>query len=283
MEFRVAGQVVRLTGPTQAQVLGQMDRSLRAGRGFAVATLNLDHLVKLRDDSRFRDAYAAHDIVTADGNPIVWLARAAGERVELVPGSDLMLPALRVAAAADAPVGFVGSTQASLDAATTALTRDVPGLDVRTCIAPPMGFDPDGAEAEAILRELAAAGVRLVLVAMGAPKQERFAALGRRLCPEMGFLCIGAGLDFVSGAQQRAPLWVRRMALEWVWRAASDPKRLARRYALSATILPAHAWQALRARLGAVAAPKAGNVVTLPRAAAAGRPAETESSTRAAA
>jgi N-acetylglucosaminyldiphosphoundecaprenol N-acetyl-beta-D-mannosaminyltransferase len=63
--------------PTEATLLADLQRSLRAGQGFAVATLNLDHIVKMRRDAGFLDAYRAHSHVVADGNPIVWLSRLA--------------------------------------------------------------------------------------------------------------------------------------------------------------------------------------------------------------
>ncbi len=88
------------------------------GEGFALATLNLDHLVKLRASGAFRRAYGAQDLVVADGNPIVWLSRLAGRKVELVPGgSDMVLPLAEVAADEGVRVALVGSTEESLVAA----------------------------------------------------------------------------------------------------------------------------------------------------------------------
>ena len=102
-----------------ADLAGRMDRR----QGYAVATLNLDHVVKLRADPAFRRAYAAHSHVTADGNPIVWLARLSGAAVDLVPGSELVLPVARLAAERGVPVGLFGSTDAALAAAAEALVR----------------------------------------------------------------------------------------------------------------------------------------------------------------
>ena len=79
-----------------------------------------------------------------------------------------------------------------------------------------MGFSPTGDEARRVLAELAARDVGLCLIALGSPKQEAFAALGRALAPSVGFASIGAGLDFISGRQTRAPAWVRAIAMEWL-------------------------------------------------------------------
>lgn len=240
----VADTEIRVNMASRSDLLENIERRFAAGHGFAVATLNLDHLVKLKADPAFRAAYARQDFVTADGNPIVWLARLAGGPVDLLPGSDLVRPVLRLAARMGLPVGFLGSTEASLAAAATVLAAEIPGLEVRARVSPPMGFDPESPETLRILDEMAAAGVRLILLALGAPKQEVVAAWGRIHRPELAFLSIGAGLDFVSGAQRRAPGWARRLALEWLWRAAREPRRLGLRYLRCAIILPGHAWRA---------------------------------------
>lgn len=248
MEFRVAGTRIAITHPDRAALLAAVGARLRAGQGFALATVNLDHLVKLRADAAFRAAYAAQDLIVADGNPVVWLSRLAGRRVALVPGADLVLPLVREAAAAGRPVALVGATATALEGAWAALDTAVPGLAAGPRIAPAMGFDPEGAEADAILSVLAATGPCLVLLALGAPRQERLAARGRRRAPQAGFASIGAGLDFLAGTQVRAPLLVRALALEWLWRLATNPGRLAARYAACAAILPSEAAAAWRLR-----------------------------------
>ncbi len=249
MQFGPEGRQVTVNAVSRAGLLAEIARRLDGGEGFALATLNLDHLVKLRRDPAFATAYAAQDLVTADGNPIVWLSRLAGQPVELIPGSDLILPLMRIAAAEGAAVGLFGATDAALTGAAVRLEAEVPGLRILRTEAPAMGFDPEGPAAEAAIAAFRAAGVRLVLVALGAPKQERFAALGRRIAPEMGFAGIGAGLDFIAGTQRRAPEWVRAMALEWLWRMLSDPARLVRRYAACAAILPSEIARARRQRI----------------------------------
>ena len=125
---------------------------------------------------------------------------------------------------------------------------EIPGLQVAVRYAPAMGFDPKGPEAAGVLSELAAQEVGLCLIALGSPKQEEFAALGRALAPQVGFASIGAGLDFISGRQTRAPAWVRALAMEWLWRALSAPRRLIPRYAACAAILPVEAAKAWRQR-----------------------------------
>lgn len=248
MEFSFSPHVVAVNVSDRAALMSEVARRFAGGEGFALATINLDHLVKLRRDPAFAAAYAAQDLVVADGNPIVWLSRIAGRPVELLPGSDLVVPLAQAAAAAGVPVALLGSTVPALDAAAAELVRRVPGLQVAARIAPPMGFDPDSPAAAEMLAQIAQSGARLVFLALGAPKQERLAARGRALVPQAGFASIGAGLDFLAGTQTRAPEWARRFALEWLWRMLMSPRRLARRYAECALILPGEALRALRLR-----------------------------------
>nr|WP_152825802.1 WecB/TagA/CpsF family glycosyltransferase [Fertoeibacter niger] len=234
--------------PDTAALLAAVRARFAARQGFALATINLDHLVKLASPGAFRAAYAAQDMVVADGNPIVWLSRLAGRPVALVPGSDMVVPLAQAAADAGVPVAFVGSSAAALAAAATSLTARVPGLNVAMQVAPPMGFDPQGPGADRILADLAAANIGLCFIALGAPKQELFAARGRALAPHVGFASVGAGLDFLAGRQTRAPEWMRKLALEWLWRMASSPRRLGPRYVACAAILPGQVLAALRLR-----------------------------------
>lgn len=235
--------------PTEAALLEDVDACLTAGRGFAIATLNLDHVVKMRRNPAFLRAYQAHSHVVADGNPIVWLSRLAGRtEVSLVPGSELILPMAELAARRKVPLAFLGSTEAVLALAADRLKARFPGLEVAACLAPPYGFDPDSAAADELLDQVAASGARICLLALGAPKQELLAARGLARHPQLGFLSIGAGLDFIAGHQTRAPVWVRKIAMEWLWRMLSNPRRLARRYLDCALVMPALAGQAIAGR-----------------------------------
>lgn len=241
------GRIV-VTVPDQAALLADLDARLASGQGFCVATLNLDHVVKLSRDAAFRAAYRAQTHVTADGNPIVWLARLAGQRVSLVPGSELISPLAALAAQQEAPVAFFGATDPVVTAAAEKLSQRYPALDVALCRAPAMGFDPTGAAAEADIAAIAASGARLCFLALGAPKQEIFAARAHAALPHVGFVSIGAGLDFIAGTQNRAPAWVQAVAAEWLWRLLNNPTRLGARYAACCAALPALTGKALRLR-----------------------------------
>ena len=250
MNWNASGQgTIAVTVPDRGALLDDVRARLQDGQGFSVATLNLDHVVKLARDPKFRDAYRQQTHITADGKPIVWLARLAGQRdVSLVPGSELIDPLCDLAAAHNVSVALYGATEATLEQAARKLQERYPGLSIALCRAPEMGFDPVSRSASEDLAAIEASGAKLCFLALGAPKQEILAARARHVAPNVGFVSIGAGLDFIAGSQTRAPAWARAIAAEWLWRLMGNPKRLAGRYAACLAILPALTVRALRIR-----------------------------------
>ncbi len=243
-----ASQQVQVTVSDRADLLDDLGQYMANGRGFALATLNLDHVVKLRESQAFARAYLTHTHVTADGNPIVWLLRLAGQRVSLIPGSELIVPLTEVAVGQGVSVALVGSTEDTLALAAARLKECIPGVAVVLQLAPPMGFDPTGAEADTVVTAIGDSGAGLCFLALGAPKQEILAARAYATLPGVGFVSIGAGLDFIAGSQRRAPRLVQMLAVEWLWRLAGNPTRFATRYGACLRVLPTLAMTALRAR-----------------------------------
>ncbi len=201
-----------------------------ARQGFTLFTLNLDHLVKLRRNQRFREAYLRADFVTADGWPIVWLLRRENGALQRTTGADLVDPLCARAAQAQFPIYFVGPGAQSQAEALEILSARHAGLIVAGAEAPKLDPQFSEAAADLIAARVAASAARLCVISLGAPKQELLADALVERCPEVGFVCVGAALDFISGRMTRAPEHVQRLRLEWAWRMASDPRRLARRY-----------------------------------------------------
>jgi exopolysaccharide biosynthesis WecB/TagA/CpsF family protein len=248
LEFRVKSDVIDINIATKDALWTTVAAKFQSNDGFALATLNLDHLVKLTHSASFRDAYSKQDLIVADGNPIVWLSRLAKKPVELMPGSELILPLAMLAAKHNVSITLIGSTNTALETAATVLQKQIPDLKVATCIAPPFGFDPSGADAIKIFDEIQASGAGICFLALGAPKQEIFAAHGRDILPNVGFASIGAGLDFIAGNQTRAPKWIRSLALEWLWRMVTNPLRLGPRYIRCIMIMPHLVLDALKSK-----------------------------------
>lgn len=227
-----------ITVPTLEAAVAAIAMQAQEGRSFTAFTLNLDHLVKLRRDAQFRDAYHTASLVTADGAPIVWLSRLQGAEVSRATGADLVVPLMAEAARRHLPVYMFGTTGAVLAKVGQQLVERTNGaLDIVGTDAPAHGFDPIGPEADAAIQRIAASGARIALIALGAPKQEIFAARAQAQGVQCGFVCIGAALDFLVGAQMRAPRIMQTTGTEWLWRLATNPRRLAARYARCAMVL----------------------------------------------
>ncbi|MCE1235017.1 MAG: WecB/TagA/CpsF family glycosyltransferase [Hyphomicrobiales bacterium] len=224
----------RINVPDQTFLIDRILSDLRMRQGGTVFTINLDHLSKLRDDVAFREAYGRARYVTADGMPVVALARIEGATIERVTGADLVEPLCRAAATARIPVYFFGATDAVLARAVERLRAVSPDLVVAGLEAPPMGFDPHGQAAADAARRIAASGAGICFVALGAPKQEFFADAASRAVDGVTWLGIGAALDFLAGHRVRAPRPLQVVGLEWLWRAAQEPRRLFPRYVASA-------------------------------------------------
>lgn len=227
----------RINVPDEAWLIDRIVQDAGEGRGGTVFTINLDHLHKLRRDASFRAAYERATYVTADGMPVVLLARSTGVDIERVTGADLVLPLCRAAAAAGIAIYFFGTRTEILDRAVAHLRHEIPGLEVRGIEAPPMGFDPHGEVAREAAERIARSGAGICFVALGAPKQELFANAALTWSEGVVYLGVGAALDFLAGERRRAPRPLQRIGLEWAWRTAQEPRRLLPRYLKSAAWL----------------------------------------------
>lgn len=226
-----------INSPTLADAIHSAIEFARAAIPFTVFTLNLDHLVKLRQSDRFRNAYANASIVTADGAPVAWLARRQDNAIERTTGADMVVPLIQAAAQAGIPIYLFGSSPVALRDVSSKLSELTHGdITITGAASPSLSFDPQSAEADAALAAIEHSGARLCFVALGAPKQELFAERARAEGIACGMVCIGAALDFIVGAQTRAPLIFQKTGLEWAWRLATNPRRLSKRYVDSALL-----------------------------------------------
>mgnify|MGYP001765603407 CR=1 FL=1 len=228
---------LRVNLANMRQTLDMIVARARRREGFTLFTVNLDHIVKIGSNRLFREAYERADFVTADGWPIVWIMQRDGYALERTAGADLLEPVCARAAEHAMPVYFVGPGAASQAAGIDVLRQRYPGLIVAGAEAPQLPAALDAASVEAIAQRLGASGARVCVLSLGAPKQELLADALRARCPDVGFLCVGAALDFISGHAARAPMLLRRARLEWFWRMINDPRRLTLRYAACALAL----------------------------------------------
>lgn len=210
--------------------IGKVVERLQAGLGFCFYTLNLDHLSTLSASGAFREAYRAAELVSADGWPIVWLLRRQGAEVVRTTGADLLEPICAAAAREGFGVYFVGPGEISQAKAIDTLRARHKGLEVAGAECPSLSGHADQETVARVAARISNSGAKLCILSLGSPKQEMFAHRLRALCPGVGFIGVGAGMDFISGVVIRAPAHMQRWRLEWLWRLMSHPSRLAPRY-----------------------------------------------------
>lgn len=218
-----------------------------------VVTPNVDHAVMFQRDERLRDAYRDASMVVADGAPLIAASRLLGSALpERVAGSDLG-PGLIAAADEAARAGsrpmrlfLLGAGPGVAVRAAAKINERWPHVEVVGTYCPPMGFEKDDAENERIIAAVNTAKPDVVMVGLGAPKQELWVSRFHDRLDARLALCIGATIDFLAGEKRRSPRWMQRTGLEWAHRLASEPRRLAKRYAHDAWVFPRLVWNEYR-------------------------------------
>ena len=215
---------------TFAEAVAWVRQRVAARRPAYIATANMDFVMQAWRDPEMQRILLEADLCVADGIPIVWMSRLFGPRLrQRVTGSDLVPMLAEMARDCDYSLFHLGGAPGVAEKSAQALQQRYPGLRVTGCYAPPMAELLHMNHAE-ILARLAAAEPDILYIAFGAPKQEKFAAMhvGQWRVPvAMG---VGGSLDFLAGTQQRAPRLVQKLALEWLWRMLTNPRRLMKRY-----------------------------------------------------
>lgn len=206
-------------------------RSAKASFGY-VATPNADHLVRLHRTPGLQPLYERAMLRLLDSRVVELMARLIGLPVpHVAPGSDVTALLLKRHLVPGEPVTIVGLSP-----------RWLPALQISTVAHhdPPRGFERDPAAMQEAVEFVLAHPARFVFLAVGSPRQEMLADAIRATGRATGVgLCIGASLEFIAGAQRRAPDWMRHTGLEWLHRLAGDPRHMARRYLLnSPAVIP---------------------------------------------
>jgi N-acetylglucosaminyldiphosphoundecaprenol N-acetyl-beta-D-mannosaminyltransferase len=194
-----------------------------------IVTPNADHLVRLNRDPALLAIYRGASLCLLDSRVVAGLARMLRLRVPaVVPGSDLTARLLAEHLQPSERITIVGLSPIWL-----------PALIARCGLAPPahhnppLGFDRDPIALANTVAFVRANPARFVFLAVGSPRQECLAAALAADDDITGMgLCIGASLEFLAGAQRRAPLALRRVGLEWLFRLAKNPRKLFRRYVI---------------------------------------------------
>lgn len=224
-----------------------LDRMLAAGG--VVFTVNPDHLYHLQYNAAFVRAYRAADIITVDSHYVRLALRLQGRPVvNRLPGSDIV-PALcaRGASNPDVRIFLLGARPGVGLIARGNMNARAGRELVVGAHGPSMNFVNDPVEVDEVVKMIDESGANVLLVGLGAPKQEMWIASVRHRLPRVRIMMgVGATIDYEAGAVKRAPMWLRRLGLEWTYRVFTEPGRYLMRYVRSSKFL----WWMIMDRLG---------------------------------
>ncbi len=239
---RVGG--VPIDALTLAETVDAIDALVVAKKGGSVFTPNVDHVVEYSENPAMRAAYEAASLSVADGMPVLWASRLLGRPLpEKVSGSDLVMPLLRRAASRKWRVFLLGGGDGVAARAQQELEKTLPGIAIVGTLAPRVDMREPFERRDAIREAVKRAAPEIVVVGLGAPKQELFIHESKEALAPAVLLGLGASIDFVAGTIPRAPAWMSKNGLEWAYRLGREPRRLWRRYLVRD---PKFAWILLR-------------------------------------
>jgi N-acetylglucosaminyldiphosphoundecaprenol N-acetyl-beta-D-mannosaminyltransferase len=223
-----------------------IERCVATSRRLRIAPGSIDFVMKARRDPSFASLLRTFELIIADGVPITWAASLLGTPLlGRVAGTDMVWRMAEISARSGARVAMVGGAPGVADRAAARMRQAFPGADLHP-VPTPMTLD---AEANRAIRtRIRDSGAKIVLVALGAPRQERWIAEHMDDAGATIGSGIGSAFDIISGDRPRAPKWMADGGLEWLHRMMQDPKRLGRRYLIEDTPFMWHLAKAVVSR-----------------------------------
>jgi N-acetylglucosaminyldiphosphoundecaprenol N-acetyl-beta-D-mannosaminyltransferase len=230
-ETSVAILGVAIDNLTMQEVLTVVEAEIAEGGFHQIATANVDFLINSVHDEELRETLLRCNIVLADGMPLVWASYLLGTRLkERVAGADLVPQLASLSAKRGYRIFLLGANEDSSAGTANWMREKFPGICIAGRYCP--NHQPlEEMDHEDILLRIEDARPDILLVAFGNPKQEKWIAMHRHRLKVPVCIGVGGSFDFLSGRVSRAPLWMQRSALEWLYRTIQEPSRLAKRYA----------------------------------------------------
>jgi len=213
-----------------AQALEIVSEMIASRTPHLLATANVDFLAQVQEDETLRRILIDADLILCDGTPLIWMSKWLGDPLpERLAGSDLVPLLLDLAQDNGHRVFFLGGRDEVVAIAEDKIKERWPRLQIAGMYSPP--FAPmDQMDHADICRRIRESKSDMLFVSFGCPKQEKWLALNFRDAGVPVAIGVGATIDFLAGAVKRAPVWMRKTGLEWFFRVAQEPKRLAKRY-----------------------------------------------------
>lgn len=202
----------------------------RRGEAATVAIAAVHSVIDAQDSPHAKRAMSTATLCVPDGVPLVWLLRLCGfKNVTRVFGPDLMLEISRRLAATEVSAFYLGGADGVAEDLATRLEQSNPGLKTAGTYSPPFR-ELGEKEKDEIATMIIGSGARIVWIGLGSPKQERWITEFQSRLPSTVLIGVGAAFDYNTGRLTRAPKWMQKSALEWLYRLIQEPGRLWRRY-----------------------------------------------------
>lgn len=214
------------------QMVERMAMAPEPGQGaVALFTANLDHIVQLRRTAALREAYRFARFRSVDGAPLMVYARLRKVAIPgRVTGADLMPALLERMTPGTHRMFFLCSSEENAERLRVWAMGKGFAEDAVHTVVPPFGFERDQAYSDELAAAIRKAGATHLFFGVGCPKSEIWLHRHADQLGDLYAFAVGAALAFFTGLESRAPIWMRKTGLEWTWRVAQEPRRLAKRY-----------------------------------------------------
>lgn len=223
---------VAIDNLTLPETVNRIEQMIAAGPTHQHVVVNVDKIVKLQRDEQLRQAVLDCDLINADGQPLVWASRVLGRPLkERVTGIDLFVALVGRCAERGFRPYLLGARQDVLDRAVAALKAKHPTLELAGWRN---GYWRTEEEA-AVVAEIRRTRPDVMFVGMSSPKKEVFVQRWKAELQVPFIMGVGGTFDVVAGIVKRAPVWMQRAGLEWLYRLAQEPRRMWRRYLVEDT------------------------------------------------
>ena len=229
---------------TKKEAIAHIEECINTQKIGHVITPNVDQIIRIESDKYFKKIYENAELLLTDGTPLIWISRWYKKPIkEKICGSDLVPDLCKLAAQKGYSIFLLGAAEGVAAKAAENLKKNNPRLKVAGVYSPPYGFEKDKNEIDKINKMLFTSNADMLFVGMGVPKQDIFIYENMNKYQIPMSFSIGATIDFEAGIQKRAPRWINRIGMEWLYRLVRDPKRMVKRYIINDMKIFKLAWR----------------------------------------
>lgn len=221
------------------EILSIMHERIENRKQSLIVPVNVDMLRLSYYNTEFKDIINDSTISIIDGKPLIWLAKIYKKKLKYkISGSDLIYPVLELCNDNNYSILIVGGKEEVAAQACVNIKNKYKNIRFAKYYAPKFGFEKNDVLIKETIKNINIINANVVLLCLGAPKQELFYNSNKNFLANSIYICSGATVDFLANSIKRAPKWMSNCGLEWLYRLLKEPKRLFRRYLLDLLFIP---------------------------------------------